>query len=145
MSESPAEKRTRVLGAGPRRKRDTREMDSQMRAYGKINRRKLSREAQTVVDKIDEIHKLEEKIKLVDVMKADRNRPYHEAVQRVNRAAAELVEAQAQLERTKLAGTADVSDLDERQDNLKLAIDRIKGEIEAIYQKSIDASAAESA
>lgn len=144
MPEGPAEKRARVLGAGPKRKRPTDEMTAQMRSYGKATRRKrLGPEVRAIADKIAEIKKLEESVRLVEVMKADRNRPRAAAAQRVRHATAELAAAEANLQAIEAAGAVDMSDLDKRQENLLRIISRHQSELEAMYKKAVDTSAQE--
>lgn len=140
--EDPATKRARVLGAGPRRKRETPAATAQQRAYKKPDRKvRLEPEVKEIREKCQEIKKLEEAVGLVDVLKANRNKPFNEAVSRVSDAEAELQAAKVHLDVVRSAGIVDMSDLDERQENLRKAIERHRTDINHLYKKlTIDAS-----
>lgn len=141
MGEAPDVKRARVLSAGPRRKRPTLEAMAQQRAYKKPERKaRLTEEAKTIQAKCREIKRLEENIRLVEVLKADRNRPLFDAELAVRRLETDLANAKDHLVKIQEKGTVDVSDLDERQENLIKIIVRLKGDIEHLMKNAIDAS-----
>jgi len=119
-------------------------MAAQMRAYSKANRRpKFEPEVKAIADKVDEINKIVESIGLVEVMKSDRNRPLYEARDRVRRMRSELTAAEDHLRQVEAAGQVDVSDLDERQEKLRDALNRHRSELEAMVKKAVDTSVQE--
>lgn len=146
MAEPIADKRARMLSAGPRRKRPTREAEAQQRAYKKAERGpRLEGDAKIIAEKCRDITKLEETIKLVDELKRDRNKPIYEARDRVRHAEAELTVAKDYLRQMEMVGECDNTDLDKRQLSMRRSIEVFKGEIEALMKKAIDASQSETA
>lgn len=116
--ESPAEKRMRKCGTVRRKRTDPR-----LRPH-KI-KRKLGPEAQGLMVKLDEIRDMEEKLRLVDAMRRQRNQPMAELDRRIEALQNQLNLAMVQ--RAELP-VVDLSDLDDREQIIRNAIDRLKGE-----------------
>jgi DNA repair exonuclease SbcCD ATPase subunit len=138
--EDPATKRARVLGAGPRRKRETPAEAAQQRAYKKADRKpRLEPEVKEIQEKCREVKRLRENLVLVDQLRVSRLRPLYDAQSRLDRAKAEHEAATSHFNTMmNEAKHVDLADIDERKESINRSIVRLQEDIEHLLKKTID-------